>query len=66
MSLLDECEDKVTDDSQTKLTRLFQFTSGDAKYAVRSYMIVGGQMGYTQARETLKIDLTMIILLHHG
>ena len=50
MSLFDECVDKVTDDSQTKLTRLFQFTSGDAKDAIRSCVIVGGQRGYTEAR----------------
>ena len=36
MSLFDECVDKVTDDNQTKLTRLFQFTTGCAKDSIRS------------------------------
>ena len=47
MSLFDECVDKVADDLQTKLTRLFQFTSGDAKDAIRSCVIVGGHRDYT-------------------
>ena len=49
MSLFGECVDKVKDDSQTKLTRLFQFTSGDAKDSIRPCVIVGGQVGYTTA-----------------
>ena len=44
----------MTDNVQTKLTRLFQFTKGDAKEAIRSCVIVGGENGYLQARSILK------------
>ena len=54
ITLFDECVDKVTDNVQTKLTRLFQFTTGDAKEAIRSCVIVGGENGYLQARSILK------------
>ena len=54
ITLFDECVDKVTDNVQTKLTRLFQFTMGDAKEAIRSCVIVGGENGYLQAHSILK------------
>ena len=54
ITLFDECVDKVTDNVQTKLTRLFQFTTRDAKEAIRSCGIVGGENGYLQARSILK------------
>ena len=54
ITLFDECVDKVTDNVQTKLTRLFQFTTGDAKEAIRSCVFVGGENGYRQACSILK------------
>ena len=54
MSLFDECVDKVTDDNQTKLTHLLQFTTGYAKDSIRSCVMLGGKDGYTEARRTRK------------
>ena len=52
MSPVDECVDKVTDDNQTKLNRLFQFTTGCAKDSIHSWVMLGGKDGYMEARRT--------------
>ncbi|XP_038071202.1 uncharacterized protein LOC119740069 [Patiria miniata] len=45
--------DKVCDDSDLKLARLMQYTSGSAKEAIRGCQLIGGPSGYSQARSIL-------------
>ena len=40
-------------DGRVKLTRLLQYTSGSAKAAIRNRPLIGGESGYSQARDTL-------------
>ena len=54
IAVFDECVDKPISDCQTKLMRLFQFTTGDANYAIRACVSVGGSEGYSEARDILK------------
>ena len=49
MSVFEDTVDKVVSDSQVKLTRLLQYTSGKAKESIRSCSLIGGQTGYKQA-----------------
>ena len=41
-------------DGQVKLTRLLQYTTGPAKMAIKTCALIGGDAGYTQARDILK------------
>ena len=52
-SAFDECVCKFTNDGQMKLNRLLQYTKGDAKEAIRSCAMIGGEEGYQQARKIL-------------
>ena len=54
MSLFDENVDQVTSDGNTKLARIIQYTTGDARNAVRFCSILGGEAGYRKARDILK------------
>ena len=52
-ALFDESVDRVVTDDSVKLTRLLQFTCGDAKSAIESCIHLGGSRGYQQARKIL-------------
>ena len=54
IAVFDECVDKPISDCQMKLMRLSQFTTGDANYAIRACVSVGGSEGYSEARDILK------------
>ena len=54
IAVFDECVDKPISDCQTKLVRLSQFTTGDAKSAIRACVNTGGSEGYAEARAILK------------
>ena len=54
VAVFNECVDKQISDCQTKLVRLFQFTTGDAKNAIRACVSTGGSKGYADARAILK------------
>ena len=54
MSVFDELVDRRVNDSQVKLTRLLQYTSGPAKGAIKNCALIGGEDGYVQARNILK------------
>ena len=53
IALFEESVEKVVKEGTTKLTRLLQYTTGKAKDAIRSCALVGGEKGYTQARDIL-------------
>ena len=53
-AVFDECVHKPISDCQMKLIRLFQFTTGDANYAIRACVSVGGSEGYSEARDIPK------------
>ena len=53
MAIFDETVDKVTTDSQSKLTRLLQYTTGIAKDTIQPYAMIGGSRGYDLARQSL-------------
>ena len=46
--------EKCCADPDAKLTRLLQYTAGDAKEAIRSSIFLGGERGYKHALETLQ------------
>ena len=62
IAVFDECVDKPISDCQTKLMRLFQFTTGDANYAIRESVSVGGSEGYSEARDILNPCATFVDL----
>ena len=45
--------DSVCEDSDLKMSRLMQYTSGCAKDAIRGCQLIGGNDGYSQARSIL-------------
>jgi hypothetical protein len=53
IAVFDESVDKVVREGSAKLTRLLQYTSGDAKQAIQPCAIVGGETGYQLARKIL-------------
>ena len=53
-SLFEESVEKHTSDHQIMLTRLLQYTSGEANDAIRSCSMIGGKEGYVQARKILE------------
>ena len=53
-SLFEECVAKHTSDHQVMLTRLLQYTSGEANNAIRSCSMIGGKEGYEQAMNILE------------
>ena len=53
MAIFDEIVDSKPVDSHMKLTRLLQFTSGEAKDSIRHCALIGGSRGYEQARRIL-------------
>ena len=53
-SVFDEAVDSVADKDKVKLTRLLQFTTGDAHEAIRSCSLISGDEGYREARAILK------------
>ena len=53
MSVFDETVHSKPLDDQVKLSRLLQFTSGNARSAIRQCALLGGSTGYSQAREIL-------------
>lgn len=54
VAVFDDNVDSILQDGRTKLTRLLQYTCGEAKIAIRPCSLIGGDVGYTQAREILK------------
>ena len=54
ISTFDKMIDSVLNDGQLKLVRLLQYTTGVAKSAIRNCTLVGGDLGYKQARDILK------------
>ena len=50
MAIFDEVVDSRPVDNHMKLTRLLQFTSGEAKTSIRHCALIGGSRGYEQAR----------------
>ena len=53
MAAFDQNVDQIVQDGNIKLTRLLQYTTADAKAAIRSCALIGGQKGYDQARSIL-------------
>ena len=53
IAVFDEVVDSTVMDGQVKLTRLLQYTSGSAKAAIRNCALIGGESGYSQARDIL-------------
>ena len=53
-SLFEESVAKHTSDHQVMLTRLLQYTSGEANDAIRSCSMIGGKEGYEQAMNILE------------
>ena len=51
--MFDEVVDSTVMDGQVKLTRLLQYTCGSAKAAIRHFALIGGEFGYSQARDIL-------------
>ena len=51
--MFDEVGDSTVMDGQVKLTRLLQYTCGSAKAAIRNCSLIGGESGYSQARDIL-------------
>ena len=45
--------DKVTQDSDLKLSKLMEFTTGSVKESLRGCLLIGGDDGYKQARSIL-------------
>ena len=54
IAIFNEMADSKAEDYQVKLTRLLQYTSGEAKAAIKNCALVGGEEGYTQALGILK------------
>jgi len=54
MATFEEVVGKVDCDAKTKLTRLLQYTKGDAKEAIRTCILLDGEEGYKQAKDILK------------
>ena len=52
--VFDEVIDARIDDPQVKLNRLLQYTTGSIKAAIKNCALVGGCIGYAQAREILQ------------
>ena len=50
----DQNVDKVTSDSDNKLARLVQYTTGEAKEAIKGCLLIAGDEGYKYAREILQ------------
>ena len=53
LAVFNECVDSVISDPQIKLTRLLQYTKGRAHEAIESCALIGGEEGYTKARQIL-------------
>ena len=53
-TVFDETVDSVALTGAAKLSRLISYTSGDAREAIDSYLIIGGEKGYQLARRTMK------------
>ena len=53
ISLFDELVHNVISDDQIKLTRLIQYTEGRARDAISSCSLIGGNEGYSAARQIL-------------
>ena len=54
IAVFDENVDKVTQQPSSKLSRLLQYTDGEAKKAIKPCSLIGGEAGYMQARRTLE------------
>ena len=54
IALFNENIHEVVSDDDIRLSRLIQFTSGDANKAIRSCAVLGGSGGYKKARDILK------------
>ena len=52
--MFDESVGKTYLSAESKLTRLIQSTSGEAKMAIKNCALLGGQVGYDQALALLK------------
>ena len=53
-AIFDECIHNKVNDDQIRLTRLLQYTSGPAKLAIKNCSLIGGTVGYQNARDILK------------
>ena len=54
ISTFDQVVGNVLSSDQAKLTRLYQYLSGEARSAVKSFAQIGGGAGYAKARSVLK------------
>ena len=54
ISTFDQVVGNVLSSDQAKLTRLYQYLSGEARSAVKSFAQIGGGAGYAKARSMLK------------
>ena len=54
ISIFDELVGKTNLSAESKLARLIQSTSGEAKMAIKNSALVGGQVGYDQAIALLR------------
>ena len=54
MAVFDEIVGNVNITDQAKLTRLLQYTTGDARNAIECCALIGGVQGYVEARRILK------------
>ena len=53
-AVFDENVEKICSSGSAKLTRLLQYTVGDAKEAIRACSLIGGEDGYEKARAILQ------------
>ena len=54
MTAFDETVDSVATTGSAKLSRLVSYTTGEARKAIQSCLVLGGEAGYKLARRTLK------------
>ena len=54
MAIFDESVGSKVADDQIKLTRLLQYTTGQAKAAIKNCSLIGGSPGYSKARKILQ------------
>ena len=53
ITMFDECAHSQLVDDTVKLTRLLQFTAGEAKEAIRHSAFMGGLRGFNQSHKIL-------------
>ena len=65
ISIFDETVHNKSIDDSLKLTRLSQFTNGEAKDAIRHCSLIGGTAGYRKARKLLSTRFGDSYMISH-